>query len=402
MGIYRDLSRHHGVLRILFAQLTARMPLGMISLVILLHIEQLHGSYGAAGLVLAATSIGQAIAGPLTSRWLGSWGMRRVLISTSLISAAGLTIIGSWYMPLTLTMLVALIVGLSTPPISSAVRTLYPKMVPGNQLVALYSLDASAQEIIWIFGPVLAVIVSTQVSTAAGIAVIVAFMLGGGAWFIFSPELGKVRIPPSRRRLGAVLGRPTVLLSSLISLIFVASFGAVEVGVVSAFDHSSIESGIVLGVFSVGSILGGFLVGHRPVKPWSLTLRLVIVTLGTGLALFNTSALWLSIALFIAGFGVAPALAVLYTMISATVKFSESAEAFGWLSSGMLIGAALGSAVAGFAVDEFGAQGGIVVSLVLVLLSVVVAGLNVSRMPDLAHGDASPLPETEQIHLPRL
>ena len=38
------------------AQLTARFPNGMTSLAILLHIENVTGSYGAAGLVLAATS----------------------------------------------------------------------------------------------------------------------------------------------------------------------------------------------------------------------------------------------------------------------------------------------------------------------------------------------------------
>ena len=40
------------------AQLTARFPNGMSSLAILLHVEQQTGSYGAAGLVLAATSVG--------------------------------------------------------------------------------------------------------------------------------------------------------------------------------------------------------------------------------------------------------------------------------------------------------------------------------------------------------
>ena len=50
------------------AQLVARFPSGMLSLAFLIHIERIHQSYGAAGLVLAATSVGQAIAGPLTSR----------------------------------------------------------------------------------------------------------------------------------------------------------------------------------------------------------------------------------------------------------------------------------------------------------------------------------------------
>jgi MFS-type transporter involved in bile tolerance (Atg22 family) len=58
-----------------------------------------------------------------------------------------------------------LIAGLSTPPVQSAVRTIYPKLVNARQLTALFSLDASLQEIIWILAPVVITIVATQVGT---------------------------------------------------------------------------------------------------------------------------------------------------------------------------------------------------------------------------------------------
>src|SRR5690554_5749241 len=67
---YRDLLRTPGVGRMITSQLAARFPSGMTALAILLHVEQRTGSYGAAGLVLAATSVGQALAGPVTSRWM--------------------------------------------------------------------------------------------------------------------------------------------------------------------------------------------------------------------------------------------------------------------------------------------------------------------------------------------
>ena len=67
------LLRTPGVARIIAAQLVARFPGGMLSLGFLLHIEKTTGSYGAAGLVLAALSVGQAISGPLTSR---AWASR--------------------------------------------------------------------------------------------------------------------------------------------------------------------------------------------------------------------------------------------------------------------------------------------------------------------------------------
>jgi hypothetical protein len=65
---YAELLRHPGVARLLFAQLVARFPGGMLSLGLLIHVEGIFHSYGVAGLVLASLSIGQAVAGPLTSR----------------------------------------------------------------------------------------------------------------------------------------------------------------------------------------------------------------------------------------------------------------------------------------------------------------------------------------------
>lgn len=72
MSAYGDLLKTPGVARIVSAQLIARLPAGMLSLGVLMHVEQTHDSYGAAGLVLAALSIGQAVSGPLLGRWMGA------------------------------------------------------------------------------------------------------------------------------------------------------------------------------------------------------------------------------------------------------------------------------------------------------------------------------------------
>ena len=45
----------------------------------------------------------------------------------------------------------------------------------------------------------------------------------------------------------------------------------------------------------------------------------------------------LAVALFIA-----PALAVMFAIISSSVRFSDTAEAYGWAGTGQLIGAAIG------------------------------------------------------------
>ncbi|WP_348534947.1 MFS transporter [Pseudolysinimonas kribbensis] len=195
MNAYAQLLRTPGVARIIAAQLVARFPGGMISLGFLLHLERIFHSYGSAGLVLAATSVGQAVSGPLTSRWMGRWGMRPVLLLTVGVCAIALTTIALAPLPLWGYMAAGLVAGLSYPPIQPAVRTIYPKLVNSRQLTPLFSLDASAQELIWIAGPVIVTFVATQISTTIGILLSVVFLVGGGAWFIFSPEVGRVRIP---------------------------------------------------------------------------------------------------------------------------------------------------------------------------------------------------------------
>jgi len=399
VGSYSELLKTSGVARIIAAQLTARFPSGMLSLAFLLHVEQQTGSYGAAGLVLAATSIGQAIAGPLTSRLMGRFGMRPVLIVTLVICASAVVAIGVLPLTVPLYMAVGLIAGLATPPVQPAVRTIYPKMVNSRQLTPLFSLDASAQEIIWVVGPVVTTFVATQVGTVWAILLAAVMMVAGGIWFISSPELGRVRIPRSKRRFGVVLGRPPVMLATIVGFLLIGACAALEAGVVAVFGHDGAEAGIVLAIFSVGSLAGGLFLGHVPIGPWSTARRLFIVFAGMALAAFVMDFWWLSVTLFIAGIGIAPALAVLFAIVSASVKFSDTAEAYGWVGTGQLIGAALGSAVAGFLIDAYTAQGAFFAAAGLALLGMLAAVVGRPWHPDLRGRDASPIPDTEPVPL---
>jgi MFS family permease len=394
---YRELLRTPGVGRIIAAQLTARFPSGMTSLAILLHVQHITGQYAAAGLVLAAASIGQAAAGPVTSRWMGRWGMRRVLTLTTLVCAGSLAAMALLPLPVAAYMLLGLVAGLSTPPVQAAVRTIYPKMVNSRQLTPLFSLDASLQEIIWILAPVVVTFVSTQISTVVGLLAIVGILLAGGAWFILSPELGRVRIPRSRRRLGKVLARPPVLLATVTGLLLIGACAAVEAGVVATFSEGGIEAGLVLAVFSLGSLGGGLVSGSIRIGRWAMARRMAIVLIGLAVTTLSLNVWWIGGSLLVAGIGVAPAFAVMSAMTTASVKFSDTAEAFGWLNTGQLIGAAAGSAVAGFLIDGFGAAGAYWTGAAFAAAGVIVSALFVRGFPDLRFRDPSPLPDTEPV-----
>lgn len=398
MSAYGDLLKTPGVARIVSAQLIARLPAGMLSLGVLMHVEQTHDSYGAAGLVLAALSIGQAVSGPLLGRWMGAWRMRPVIAITMAVCTAAIAVL-ALALPVWAFVLVALLVGLSTPPIQPAVRTIYPKMVNSKQLTPLFSLDASAQEVIWIAGPVAITFISTQIGTAWGVLVPAALTLIGGLFFLSSPELGRVRIPRSRGGFGKVLLKPIVAIATVVGMLLIGTAAAVEAGVVAVFGHDGLEAGIVLAVFAVGSLVGGLAFGHIGISPWAVARRMAVVAVGVALASALLEAWWLSIALLIAGLGIAPALAAIFTSVSSTLRFSETAEAYGWVGTGQLIGAAAGSALAGFMIDGVGPQGAFWVGGALAVLGVIVAVVSVRWLPDLRGKDAGPRPDTEPVEL---
>lgn len=397
MAGYRDLLRTPGVGRILAAQLAARLPAGMISLTLLIHIEATHGSYGAAGLVLAAMSVGQGIAGPLTTRWMGRWGMRPVLILTSLVCVTAIVGLALLELPIWATMLVGFLGGLSFPPVSSAVRTIYPKLVTSQQLTPLFSLDAAAQELIWVMGPVLAILVATQISPVIALLIAAGLMLLGGLWFIASPELGRVRIPRPRGSIGVVLKKPVVLISTVAGFLLVANCAALEAAVVSVYGEDGSEAGLIIAIWSVGSLVGGLLLGRMGISRWSLAQRFAIILVGCLVAMIWLDFWWLAATLFLAGLGLAPALAAMSSQVSSSVRFSETAESFGWVNTGQLIGAALGSAVAGFMIDGIGSIGGFLTASALILVAVILALASARWLPDLRHREVGPVPDTQPI-----
>jgi MFS family permease len=328
---------------------------------------------------------------------MGVWGMRRVILLTMIICALAISAIAVLPLTIPAAMAVAFVAGLTMPPIQPAVRTIYPKMVNSKQLTPLFSLDASAQEIIWVLGPVITTFVSIQIGTVQGILLAVAFLVGGGIWFLTSPELGRVRIPRSTRKLGAVLKKPAVLLATVVGFLLVAACAAIEAGVVATFGEGGAQAGLVLAIFAVGSLAGGLSLGHKPIGPWALARRMAIVFVGTALAAAWLNVWWLAITLFIAGIGIAPALAVMFAIVSSSVRFSDTAEAYGWVGTGQLIGAAVGSALAGFLIDGVGPVGAFVVAAALALLGFLVPLMGKRFHPDLRGRDASPLPDTEPV-----
>jgi len=373
---YLAVLRAPSVALLLVSQLVARLPAGMVTIALLLHVEQSTGSYANAGVVVAVLSVGQAAAGPVGGRAAGRWGPRAVLIVTTVTTSCSLAAVAVLpelvsRPPFAAFVLLALVAGASMPPVQPTARTIYPTLVAPERVASVLALDASLQEVIFVVAPVAAAFAAAAAGGAAAVLLTAAVALVGGMWFALSGPVRRATIPRGGRAVGRVLLHPAVWPAVLVGLLLVAGSAAVEVAVVAAFASEPPLSGALLAVYSVSSLIGGLVFGVLSVRRWSLVRSLLVVAVGLALSGAVADFWWIGAALFLAGLGVAPVFALTYANVSTGVGPAESAEAFGWVGTGALIGAAAGAAVAGAVVESAGAHGAFAVAASFVVLAVI-------------------------------
>jgi MFS family permease len=371
MGTYRDLLRVPGVLNVTASQLFARLPLGILALAILLHVQGLTHSYTLAGTVVASVGAGEAVAMPMTARLAGRVGVARTLMTAAVVNATstlGLALAGSSAVWLAV---LGLLTGASMPPLMPVVRGLYPRMVADGDVRTLFALDTTAQELIWVIGPVAATFLASAISTAFPLILCAAVTLLGTLWFLLSSR----RLHPEKASSGVTFGRVllhrAVLLAMVASLALVASFTALEVGIIAELGSDGAMAGAAIASASVGSLMGGLLLGHRRLGLGGVVAALAAVSVGVALYGAVDGLGFQFAALLLSGVGFAPAMSTIYLMVSREVGQHISTEAFGWLGSASIIGGAIGAAVAGPATDAYGPRGAVVVSVAMSVLAAV-------------------------------
>jgi MFS family permease len=272
----------------------------------------------------------------------------------------------------------AFLVGFSSPPIQPAARSIYPQVTPKKLMPALYSLDATSQEIIWVLGPLVATLVAASFGNVPMMITVAVIQMLGTIWFLLNKSVGSIKIPKNKSVLGKALRNPRVAAATVLGLLFVGSFAGVEVGAVALFGKTL--AGIMFAVFSLGSIFGGLLLAPRFKGPNALTIFLAVTLLGySAILIAPEEPLWVGFSLFVAGLGVAPTLGTLSLMIATGTSGSETVEAYGWTTTGQLVGFSAGSALAGISIDIVSPTASLLVSVVFGAFTLI-ASLLISRM----------------------
>jgi MFS family permease len=175
---------------------------------------------------------------------------------------------------------------------------------------------------------------------------------------------------------GAVLG----VLAACVGATLVLT--ATDVGVVAALRDMGHQSwiGWQLALWGLGSAIGGLVYGalHRPMPAGLLLAALAASTIPLGWA---NNPLTLAGLLVVAGLCCAPTLTATVDTLSRTVPERVRGEALGWHGSALTAGGAIGSPLAGVAVDHWGWPAGFIGPACLsLLIAAVLIGIGNRRM----------------------
>lgn len=359
---YRRVFAHPGAMTFSATALVARLPISMMTLGIVLLVSTLTGSYGLAGQVSAAYIIGNAVFAVPHGRLADRFGQGRVLYVDSVVFAltSGLMIVSitdDWALPLP--HVLAALSGAAIPQIGTMVRGRWAHLLRvDSERHTAFAVEGVADEVVFVSGPALVTFLSTVYAPQAGLVVAVVVGTAGSLGLAIQRRTE----PPAHPRDPAVVPDPMpwgLLVPLTLGAIALGSlFGALEVASVAFADdagHKAV-SGLMLGAFSLGSLLAGVAAGAMTWRVGPLERAragMVVLAVGTFSLPSLPGLVIVTVALFLTGMALAPTLIALFSLIEASVPRARLNEAMGFVQTGMSAGIAPGAWLAGVVADEY-------------------------------------------------
>ncbi|UZN02947.1 MFS transporter [Cellulomonas sp. S1-8] len=372
---YRDVLVRPGAAAFSATGVVARLPMSMVGIGTVLMVSAVYESYGLAGRVAAVLVIAQAICGPRLARLVDRHGQARVMRPALLVSAgstSALVVAATLQAPAAWLYVTAALAGATIGSFGSLVRARWTHVLGDDprRVHTAYSLESALDELVFIIGPVLATVLATSIAPTAGLVVPVVAMVVGGLAFL---SLRRTEPPPAPahepRPRGSVLRRPGMVVIVLVFVAIGSIFGATDVATVAFAEESGSKglAGVILAVFALGSLISGLLYGARHwASPLHRRFAIGVVALAVGVcAFFLAQSLWvLAAVMFVVGFAIAPSIITGNALVAALMPPGRLTEGLTWVSTGLGVGVAVGSSVAGVRIDAAGSHAGFLVVVV--------------------------------------
>jgi MFS family permease len=379
---YRSVLSVPGSPGLILAALAGRLPLGMSTLAILLLVRETGHSYAIAGISVGAYAFASAASAPVQGRLIDRFGRLRVMVPMALGQAAVLVAFvlvasadasGAAVVPL------AALAGALMPPVSPTARALMRDVYRDPHVrETAYALDSVVQEVVWVIGPLIVALVVGFTSPEVGVLLVAVVCVIGTTLFVRSPLARGSGTRAAHEPRVSVLSNHELRAMLIPIALTGVGLGAIEVGLPSLALHAGSRpaSGLLLAVWSLGSLTGGLWYGARV---WSSSLarryRLLLVAaiaFQAPLIIARTVPEGI-IGSLLAGLMIAPVFSCQYAMIGRAAPSGSETEAFTWVSAALVAGLATGSAIGGALIGPAGVSAPFVFSCLATAVAATIA-----------------------------
>jgi MFS family permease len=353
---YLDVLKLPGVARPALGVAVASVPIGALSLALLLLVEASTKRYAVAGLVVGALAMGTGCGILVQGRLMDRFGQPKVLIAAVLIQFPALLMVvlalraagPSWLLAL-----LAFIAGLGEPQVGGALRVLWPALTPVSLRQPAIAWSSVILEASVLAGPLLLAPVLT-LAGAAGAILFCGCCFAAGAVMLSTSKAARAWQAGPRDRVGifGALASPGVRLLTAVT----AAVGAA--GGLTQFSAAALANSFgapqratwLYAAFSAGSLIGTVGYGaHRwrwhpirrlAVMSGSLSAILIVCAAAPGLA-------YLGLGLFFCGLLFGPLTVTCFSLVAGHIPAGTEAGGFTTLIAGSLAANAAATATAG-------------------------------------------------------
>jgi MFS family permease len=388
---YRAVLARPGALRFSATAMLARLPISIDTLGIVLLVTGLSRSYALAGGLSAAYTVANAAMSVVQGRLLDRLGQWRVLpVAATVFGVAIVVLVATLESGASdaAAYVAAAVAGAAYPPIGSCVRARWSYVLAGHpsEVPTAYALESVVDEAIFMIGPTVATVLATTWHAWAGLGLAVVTGVGGSLFLATQRSTEPAPHPPDHE----TGGRPampwaTVVPLAVVSVALGSLFAAAEVATVafSAEQGAKAYAGVLLALWALGSLIAGLVTGTFRWKRAAATrVRIGAAVLAVAMLpqAFVGSMPAMGLALFVAGFAIAPTLIATMTAIEQMVPGGRLTEGIAIIHTGLAAGLAPGAALAGIVVDAHGASPAYLVAFGAGLVAAL-AGLAVRPAP---------------------
>jgi len=377
MAIYRRVLGVPGFAVLITSTMITRLPFAINGLAVILFLRAETGSFATAGLAAGALALGAGIGAPLAGRVIDRRGAVMMIPLAAGHATGILTLwaLGEAGAPTAALVASAALAGVCFPPSGSVLRSRWPEMMGGDAdlLRGAFALDSVMIEVSFVAGPLITAIVVALVSPQAALGVSAALVLMGTSLFVWKLPHRR-RVIPLADRVGGLgpLRAPAIRAIALSTVPFGFLIGSVEVAF-PAFSEAAGSvafAGVLLGLWSLASGIGGLVFGARPPRRELLevylgaTLLFPLVCLPLVLASSPVAMALLALA---AGAPIAPLISTRNQLVATLAPSGAGTEAFSWLMTSLIAGVSLGTAIGGTVIEASSWEGAVGVGVAVAL-----------------------------------